>query len=53
MDVGGRLLNTKEAKNIYQHKSCYGFQDVGNESELRKHQDDDENIKTMTIGLIC
>ena len=32
-------------KNIDQHKSCYGFQDVGNEGHVfkaRKHQDNDD-----------
>ena len=35
-------------KNVDQHKSCYGFQDVGNEVQLihvfnaRKHQGDDD-----------
>ena len=32
-------------KNIDQHKSCYGFQDVGNEGHVfkaRKHQENDD-----------
>ena len=40
-------------KNIDQHKSCYGFQDVGNDVELFRARSamfsTPENIKTMTI----
>ena len=51
--VGGPCSLLSCTKNIDQHKSCYGFQDVGNEVELiLAHSamlSTPENIKTMTI----
>ena len=39
------VLSVSCTKNIDQHKSCYGFQEVGNEGHVfnaRKHQDNDD-----------
>ena len=39
------VLRLSCTENIDQHKSCYGFQDVGNEGHVfntRKHQDNDD-----------
>ena len=39
------FLSVSCTKNIDQHKSCYGFQDVGNEGHVfkaRKHQENDD-----------
>ena len=51
--VGGPCSLLSCTKNIDQHKSCYGFQDVGNEVELIVAHSvmfsTPENIKTMTI----
>ena len=44
-DSTSAVLSVSCTKNIYQHKSCYGFQDVGNEGHVfnaRKHQDNDD-----------
>ena len=44
-DGTSAVLSVSCTKNIDQHKSCYGFQDVGNEGHVfnaRKHQDNDD-----------
>ena len=44
-DSTSAVLSVFCTKNIDQHKSCYGFQDVGNEGLVfngRKHQDNDD-----------
>ena len=44
-DSTSAVLSVSCTKNIDQHKSCYGFQDVGNEGHVfnaRKHQDNDD-----------
>ena len=44
-DSTSAVLSVYCTKNIDQHKSCYGFQDVGNEGHVfnaRKHQDNDD-----------
>ena len=44
-DSTSAVLRVSCTKNIDQHKSCYGFQGVGNEGHVfnaRKHQDNDD-----------
>ena len=43
--LSSAVLSVSCTKHVDQHKSCYGFEDVGNEGHVfnaRKHQDNDD-----------